>query len=189
MATTTTAPSIPNAPKWWINLPGKGYDTAANALIPFLSPENQRSVGSYLANKQTSLKSYADAPYAPTTPSTPDTSRYFMSSARAQQAMTALQNAGVTTGSGYTYLKTILSTLQRLGGNGGPITRGSYQELVNAINAINAQAKGDSSLKNYQTLADYLVNPTFSAGRQTGAATQTQTGRTIFGKPNTSLFS
>jgi hypothetical protein len=77
--------------------------------------------------------------------------------------------------------------MQRLGGQGGAISRANYQELMTAINNINTQVKSDTTMTSYVALGNYLANPTFSAGSLV-PTTQTSTGRTIYGTPNVRLF-
>jgi hypothetical protein len=177
--TPTPAPEIPvsdaGIPSWWI---GQAYQNptdetqkfanVANALLPTLAPEDQRTLANYLAiNNKDVYGKYADVNFgtAPTEITDAIRNRY-LSPQRAQQALGLLdrmkQASGVADmGAGYDFLKSAVSLINQFAGNGA-MTRENYQQFTNAVSNLGKNATGP--LAPYGNLAQLFNLPQFSAG-------------------------
>lgn len=178
---TTGAPTTPG---WWINAAysnpdeNQAFANAANSILPFLSPEDQRTLGKYLATNYAPVYGgYESASFAPI-PTTIDesTRNSYLGVPRAQQALDLLDrmqkaSGGGTTGTGYEFLKNAVRLITQYSGT-GPMTHEQYGQFTNAVNAFNQQANAEQ--KAYANLAQLFNLPTFTAGPlvQTGPNTR-----------------
>lgn len=210
-ANWSSAFTAQNAPSWWSGFipnstilasdPNTGYAALMNSLIPSLSPEDQRSVASNLAQMfPTVFSDYNPTNWSakdhpiPTTMSE-DLAAQYTGADRGQntlQSMTDLmQKMGMTPdemGPGYTYLQQVAKVLQDFGGTpGSPQTREQYVQMMAALDPLLAQSSGSAStnaLGAYGPIAKMLAQPFFSAGPVTPSTTNASTGQTLFGAPN-----
>jgi len=190
--------TAPNAPDWWKGLIPSKLDeentlpTMLNALVPYLSPEDQRTVASklYLYDSKT----FPDPEKikfgeVPTTLST-DTQRYFTSSQRAKDALSMLDKLASATntkqekmGTGYKFVRNILDIMSEFGGlsNTEGQTRSQYVQQTAALNALL-----ESAPTGYEGLAQLLASPSFSAGAVTPVSKSN--GQYIFGEANSTFY-
>lgn len=196
-ASTPMPPPPPNAPSWYVN--NKSTDLVgsfANALLPYMSPEDMRAVAGNLSGlSEYSAYKNASFPDAPTE-ITPELRANYLSSDRASKALSAITNMAQLTGkseadlgSGYSYLKDVLGTMQRLGGqNGQGMSRAQYQEFYNAVQGFKSKAQDNYDLAPYASLADYITNPTFSSGSISNTGRDAVSGKLYYAKQNKKLF-
>lgn len=192
--------SVPGADNWWkgVASPTSAQASMTNALLPFMSPEDQRTVGTNLSSLS-EYSSYKNAPY-PAAPSsiTQEMKNKYLSSQRATGALAALENMRKITGKteadlgpGYSFLKDAIGALQRLGGTDGGMSRAQYLEFKNTIDILTQQAKDNYDVQPYAALAQYFLSPTISSGslmnEQTVMSPSGST-RKVFGKANKKLF-
>lgn len=191
------APAVPfQKPTWFIDKKvSNPYGSVANAILPYLSPENQRSLGTELGRTNKDFESYGNAQFSPAPSSIgAQTRRQYLSSDRATQALAAVERMRTLSGKsekqmgkGYTYLVDVIKTLQRLGGmSGSGMSRANYQELYTAVQNFTENTKLDTASAPYAQLANYFVSPTFSAGplvnnRKIGE-------QVVAGSPNRKLY-
>lgn len=188
----------PNAPSWWKGLaPTKLNEsntlpTMLNALIPYLSLEDQRTVATnlYLYDP----KVFPDPENitfgeAPTDIST-NMQRYFTSSQRAQEAMKMLDQLATVTktkkenmGTGYKFIRNVLDIMTEFGGSNAKEgqTRSQYVQQTAALNALLENAPSG-----YEGLAQLLSSPSFSAGAVTPV--YQSNGQYIFGEGNQTFY-
>lgn len=209
-------PKPPSAPNWWTPTQTTDpYAASSNALLPYLSPVDQQKVATMLGNNYASaFGSYlntANVPGQNLTASAPGSNQY-LSSGHASQALSTLNNmvraSGMNPanlGPGYSYLTSVLQTMQRLGGGADTsISRSGYQELQDSISNLQSQLKnqltstyagvkkGAATVKGmnipaWESLAGLLTNPSFSQG-SVAPETIAKNGRTTYGTPNLRLF-
>lgn len=190
-------------PGWWKAMKpseineGTEAVAAMNMLIPFLSPEDQKTVAANIYGMNASDFSHLN-PEGITAPQGTEmdqkTVNQFTSSERAASALSALtalaKAAGKdekTMGVGYRYLKSILDAAQKFGGQGGAgQTRRQYQQMMSALDPLLAQSK-DPQLGAYSSLANMLARPYFNQGQLTPMS-KTQSGQYVFGSENKSLL-
>lgn len=203
--------SVEGAPDWWKGLtpsqmtPQTEIATLINNMIPFMSPEDQRTAAQNLARQ------YPDAfgHYSPLVEDFPVPSEVptalrqrFQSSDRAQQALEALTNMAQSInrtpddfGPGYGFLEQILDVLQDFGGGGeffgdAPTlegqTRLERQQMRAALDPLLAETKGQA-LSSFGPLAQMLSSPFFSS-EPLAPQTETIAGNVIPGRPNPRLF-
>jgi len=173
-----TAPGVPgepNVPSWWINsaitnptTEDQKFANMANALLPTLSPEDQRTLGSYLAtNFKDVFGGYANTSFSPApTEVNADWRKSFLSPDRAKLAVTLLDKMKTASGAqdmgaGYDFLKNAVNLMNQFN-NGGQMTREQYQQFTNAVSALGKNA--GSGLSAYSNLAQLFNLPSFSAG-------------------------
>lgn len=186
-------------PSWWTGASAKDpLESFKNALLPFMSPEDQRVSATQLASKNKEYASYADAPFAPApTKVTAAMRNQYFSAERAANALTSLNNMKAARpaaykssaeSAGYTYLADVLKTLQRLGSTQGEgMSRADYMEFQRAVDSMSRGIENNKDAQPYAELANYMINPGFSGGslvnyRKVG-------NRTIYGSANNKLFS
>jgi len=195
---------VEGAPDWWVNkIPNQRTDTTQylmfiNSLIPYLSPEDQRSMAAYLY--QVDPKAFAeynpDTTEFPAPPLSLDTATRFRytSAERANQAMSTLQNVVDATGfdmnklgPGYQFLQNVLSMLSDYGGESeeNQQTRAQAAQQYAGIKSLLDSATG-KDLSPYSALASALSNPYFTAGRVTPISKSGDDY--IFGEVNPRLF-
>jgi len=203
--TWSTTYTSPYAPSWWLGktpsiMDDKSkYAALLNALIPYLSPEDQRTYASNL------YRNYAEAfpeydpelmqyPIPPGEVTT-EIKQRFTEKERAEQALATLsQVAGITgqtdekMGTGYKFLRNLLSVLKDFGGESAENqqTRQQYLQQMGALDPLLAEGKS-SELSPYSSIAQSLASPYFTAG-QAVPIQKTSDGRYIFGQANRQLF-
>lgn len=188
--------ALAGMPSWWKNTAAANpLDSFANALLPFMSPEDMRAVGTNLSHEKQYSSYGKAATYAPA-PTTIDanTRNSYLSAQRASGALKAVEQMRAKTGKtaaqlgpGYNYLTDVIKTMQRLGSTAqGGMSRAQYQEFQQAISGLQSQAQDNYDISPYAGLANYFIDPKFSAGplmntRQVG-------NKTVFGTANKRLF-
>lgn len=194
---------VEGAPDWWKGYipsqwtPESEYIALLNAMIPFMSPEDQRTAASTLARMNPdSFSGYNPevVPFAVPTEISTELRRSFQSSQRAEAMLGALSNmaaaAGKTEkdlGPGYAYLRQIADTMRDYGAVGGEEqTRAQQVQLLGALDPLMAESKGDY-LSAYGGVARMISNPFFSAGRLL-PVTRLPDGTFRFGEPNPKFF-
>jgi len=197
--------TVEGAPEWWRGLlPTKynaqsSYAAIYNAMIPFLSPEDQRTVGMHLQsiyNKPEAFGIYNPESKQYGTPPvelTPEMMEQFTSSDRAKKALQTLDKVASISGkkkgfgAGYTFLRQLLKTMQDFGGGavgaGNRQSRAQYQQMQSALDPLLASMKNTE----FAGLAQQLTAPFFTAGRVVPISKDV-TGRYVFGSPNKQLF-
>ena len=177
----------PNVPAWWkpwvptdravMDQPDVAWTVMANALIPYLSPEDQARV----ANQLYTIWGKDLTPYSPESVTGGDAweerdfafmegrkqdTSYFMGSQRSQDAIQTLSNliaseAGGDAsklGSGYRWLQDVLGGVTSTGGGK---TRQSYMEMLSNVDPLLATARS-GELGAYGPLGQSLTQPYFS---------------------------
>ena len=177
----------PNVPAWWkpwvptdralMDQPDVAWTVMANALIPYLSPEDQARVANqlytvwgkdltpYSPESVTGGDAWEERDFAFMEGRKQDTS-YFMGTQRSQDAIQTLSNliaseAGGDAsklGSGYRWLQDVLGGVTSTGGGK---TRQSYMEMLSNVDPLLATAKG-GELGAYGPLGQSLTQPYFT---------------------------
>lgn len=174
--TSTQTPqqaSVNTPPAWWIPTAyqtpdaSQQFANAANALLPTLSPEDQRNIANYLAtNHKDVYGSYANASFAPIPTNTEGLREQYLNPSRAQAALGLLDRvqkaAGGTPGAGYDFLRNALNLMSKYS-SGGPMTREQYAAFANAVGDMSASA--GNALSSYSNLAQLFNLPSFTAGQ------------------------
>lgn len=191
------------APAFWQGLvPSRvttdtAYAGLINALIPFMSPEDQQSMaGSLFRFDPEAFSAYNPELLnvaAPTEIGT-DTRRQFSSTDRGQGILDALETfratAGVDAsvlGPGYSWLRSVADSLRDKGGTSeNAQTRAQNAQLRGQLDVLFGEA-GSGALAPYEPVARALATPFFSAGQLTPVA-RTQDGTFVFGQANRELF-
>jgi len=182
-------PPLPDTavPSWWINQaivnpsdPNAQFANAANALLPTLAPEDQRTLANYLAtNFKDVYGGYSSTDFgAAPTEMTDAIRKQYLSPQRAQMATSLLdrmkQASGAQNmGAGYDFLKNAVNLINQFSTN-GVLTRERYGQFTNALKGLTSNAGNDMSA--YSNLAQLFNLPSFSAGPL------------ISNTPNTRLF-
>jgi hypothetical protein len=168
-------PGEPNPPSWWINsaiqnptTEEQKFANMANAILPTLSPEDQRTLGMYLAqNFKNVYGGYANTNFSSApTEMTGEWRKSFLNPQRAKLALTLLEkmkaaSGGADMGAGYDYLKNAVNLMNQFTTD-GVMTREKYQQFQNAVAAMQKNAGGN--LGAYANLAQLFNLPSFSAG-------------------------
>jgi hypothetical protein len=172
---TIPTPGDPNPPSWWINsaisnpqTEEQNFANMANAILPTLSPEDQRTLGMYLAqNFKDTYGGYANTNFseAPTEMNA-EWRKSFLNPERARLATTLLDRMKAASGAknmgaGYDFLKNAVNLMNQFNG-GGPMTREKYQQFQNAVSAM--QKNAGQGLGAYANLAQLFNLPSFTAG-------------------------
>lgn len=172
---TTTPTGTSTVPAWWINQAytnpneQQSFANAANAILPTLSPEDQRNLGTYLAtNFKDVFGGYSNAAFAPIPTQLTTERNDYLNPQRASTALTLLdrmrQASGAnesSMGKGYEFLKNALNLMNKYS-TGGPMTREQYDQFTSAVSALTSQAGKDISA--YGNLAQLFNLPSFTAG-------------------------
>lgn len=174
-------------------------DSMSNALLPYISTADQRTAASKLATTSPAYSTYNTATYDKEPARvTSDIRRKYLSSDRANQILSSLDNMKTTAGytdeqlgPGYKYLLDVVNTLKRLGGTGsGGMTRAQFQEFNQTVSSLTDAYESDNrtadTVAPYSTLARYISSPTFSGG--TISNTRKVGTRTLAGTANSRLF-
>ena len=177
---------VAGAPEWWKALnpdvlnPISEYQTFSNLLIPFLSPEDQRTVASNLFQSDPDQFQFYDpeilSTLAPPSEITPELRQQFFSGERAQKALDSFDSlldiSGRTAedfGPGYNFLRGIADTLRdfKLTSGATQLTETQQDQL---LSSLDPQLAGTSSreLSAFGPLAKSFSNPFFSAGSLSG---------------------
>jgi hypothetical protein len=190
-------------PSWWKAMKpseineGTEAVAAMNMLIPFLSPEDQKTVAANIYGMNAADFGHLNPEgikVAQGTEMNQGMVNQYTSTERAEKAlaaMTALAKAAGKDdkgmGTGYRYLRSILDAGKQFGGKGGAgQTRRQYQQMMSALDPLLAQTK-DPQLGAYASLANMLARPYFNQGQLTPMS-KTQTGEYVFGKENKALL-
>jgi hypothetical protein len=167
--------AVPTMPSWWINsaiqnpqTDDQRFANAANALLPTLSPEDQRTLATYLAqNHKEVYGGYANAKFdeAPTEMNA-QIRKNFLNSDRANLAVNLLDkmrtaSGGGEMGAGYDYLKNAVNLMNQFT-TGGAMTREKFQQFQAAVAALGKNA--GPNIGAYANLAQLFNLPSFSAG-------------------------
>jgi len=205
--TWSSSYSVPNAPSWWKGMTYSGEDANSkyammlNALIPSLSPEDQRTMATYLYQTFNAIMPDAFSAYNPEVANygaipkiNTELQAQYTSKKRATDALSALDSmvtgAGkpVTSfGEGYTYLRSLLGTMGSFGGESA-INKQTREQVVQQLGAVSpllAQAKG--TLAPYASIAQALTTPFFSSGSVMPISKDAK-GNYIFGDVNKRLY-
>jgi len=150
-----------------------------NMMIPFLSPEDQKTVAATLFQQDPKNFNYlkgigADMPSV-TAPTIQDRD-YYTSAERAKNAIDALGKLASAMGKGtnalgpgFQYLRTILTNMQTFGGGNSMLdqqTRMNQMQQMAALDPLLGQSSGTSGvLSPYGPLAKSLISPFFSGGQ------------------------
>lgn len=205
--------SVAGAPSWWKGLvpsqldPNTEYLMLLNSLIPFMSPEDQRTAASNIARTGASsggstfdaFRSYDPANNPLPTAPIPDQMagdirNQFTGQDRANsilgtlnQLATIMGKSQTDFGPGYSYLRDLAATERDYGGTqAAPQTRRQYLQEVSALDPLLAESKGQA-LSAYGPAAQMLTQPFFSGGPLRNA-TKLQGGGYDFGAANKKLY-
>lgn len=206
--------NVAGAPAWWRGMvpsaldPNTEYITLMNGLIPYMSPEDQRTAASNLARISSAsgagstfdaFKGYDPALSQMAFQPIPEQMtggirNQFTGQDRAKGILDTLnQIAGVMGksqtdfGPGYAYLKDLAATERDFGGTqAAPQTRRQYLQQISALDPMMAETKGQD-LAPYSAAAAALTQPFFSAGGLRNY-TKAQNGQISFGSANAKLF-
>jgi len=182
---------VAGAPPWWKALmpssidPNSEYQTFSNLMIPFLSPEDQRTVATQLYQSDTTQFSHLNPELlglvnAPTDVSSAALPQFYTGE-RAQQALQAfdrlLSVSGKSAsdfGPGYNFLRGLADTLKdfKLTSGASQLTEVQQQQMLSALDPQLAQAGqyGDRAIQPFGPLAQAFTNPFFSGGSLSGKA-------------------
>lgn len=192
--TWRSAYSIEGAPSWWkglvpsTNTPEAEYAMLINAMIPFMSPEDQLYMGSYLArlfpdafgDYEKTMREQTKVPTPPqlrtdvtTSPATGEFNPYdIFQSTRGTKMLEALERmrsaAGLSPdkmGAGYRFLSSLARDIEAYGSKEGEyITRANLAKLYGQFDQKLGETQA-GALQGYGELARAIVNPFFSAGK------------------------
>ncbi len=187
---TTSQEPAPDTqiPNWWINQaiqnpadPNAQFANVANALLPTLAPEDQRTLASYLAqNFKDVYGGYSNTNFgAAPTQITDALRKQYLSPQRAQLALSLLDRMKTASGTpdmgtGYDFLKNAVGLINQFINPNGVIGRENYNQFTNAVSNLTKNA--GQGMSAYANLAQLFNLPQFSAGSL------------ISNTPNTKLF-
>jgi hypothetical protein len=170
-----------------------------NALIPYLSVEDQRSIGSSLSRLfPDAFGSYSPEKTTYPTPPTsikPEQEFYFQSQQRANDLLTALDKMRAASGKeeskfgpGYQYLRQLATAMRDFGAKPGEsqMTRGSLVRFYSAVDPLLSETKGEQ-LGAYGEIARAITQPFFGANKLVNVF-KDESGNWVFGKANTGWF-
>lgn len=193
--------SVEGAPEWWKGMtpsewtPETEFASIVNALIPYLTVEDQRQMASYLARLfPTGFGDYnpektSYAPPPPPTTETTDHLKYF-SAQRAENALSTLDKLKEAVGkkddelgAGYSYMRQIIKAFKDFGGTPeNAQTRRQYISMSAALDPLFAESKGEQ-LSAYGEIARSFARP-FISTRPLIKVSKDEQGNWIFGKGN-----
>lgn len=196
---------LPGSPEYWRGMmpsqwtPETELAAMSNALMPYLSPEDQRALGSNLSRMfPDAFGSYSSEKTQfpqPATSLTPPTSSYFQSAQRATDILSALDKMKEASGQeeskfgpGYQYLRQLASTMKDFGAVAGAqnMSRRQMVNLFGALDPLLAESKGQQ-LGAYEGLAKSMTQPFFTAAQLLNVG-KDESGNWVFGKANKSWF-
>lgn len=207
--------NMEGTPSWWQGLtPSRvtstsGYLAIINAMIPYMSPEDQLSTLQSIttAYPKTDIgKSYAPAAAVETnnipTEIAPETRNYYTSAERVKQAKQALEamagsiasktgksaaKVQKSLGTGYQYLNDVLNVIEKFSGASGREnqTRSQYEQMLAQLDPLLEMGKSQG----YSTysIAKSLAQPYFTAGSTT-ETTKDASGVARYGAANPKRF-
>lgn len=197
---------LPGSPGFWKGMmpsqwtPETEFAAMANALIPYLSPEDQRSMSSNLSRlfpdafgNYSPEKTQFPEPQAPGI--APATSTYFQSAQRASDILSALDKMKEVSGQeeskfgpGYQYLRHLATTMKDFGAAPGAqnMSRRQMVNMFGALDPLLAESKGQQ-LGAYEGVAKSLTQPFFTAAQLLNVG-KDESGNWVFGKANKSWF-
>jgi hypothetical protein len=182
---TTPAPQTPQEPapqtqipSWWINQaitnptdPNQQFANVANALLPTLAPEDQRTLASYLAtNFKDVYGKYANVNFgAAPTQMTDAIRKQYLSPQRAQMALDLLNKMKTASGAkdmgaGYQFLTNAVGLINQFLNPNGVLGRENYNQFTTAVSNLVGQAGSNKDLAAYANLAQLFNLPKFTAG-------------------------
>lgn len=197
-------------PEWWKGLSAgnsedQQFASILNAMIPSMSPEDQRTAASTLARMFPEFESYNSLTNQGMTPPVPGevtdaTTQQYETTQRAQSILEAITRmgaaGGIKTGTSSEVSPAVawLQQIADLGQDFGisnttdMMTPTQLQALMAALDPLLAEAKGTGSkVAPYAEIARMLTDPFYSAGkvfpRSAGA-----NGQMAFGQPNRRIF-
>lgn len=198
--------TVEGAPNWWTGraptgqamTPTAAYAAVVNSMIPFLSPEDQRSTANNLARMLPEVfGSYADVGASnvgiPTGISS-ELRETYTSAERAEGMLASLEAMRAAStyeeqafGPGFTYFENLANILSDYGGEeGSPQTRQQYIQLMAALDPIMGELQGEA-MAAFGPAAQAITQPFFSAGSLV-PVTQLPDGSWTFGESNVALF-
>jgi hypothetical protein len=177
------------------------YLASLNLLIPFLSPEDQKTVASTIYQMDAKNFGHLDPEKITVTPEndplSDKTEVEFTASDRARKALAAMTSLASAVGKkdselgpGYRYLRSIIDVADKFGAKDmlNRQTRAQYQQMLAALDPLLAESQGTSgTLAPYGSLVKMLSQPFFSMG-QLRPLQKTQSGKYQFGNPNSALM-
>lgn len=197
---------VKDTPSWWKAMKPSEMNSdteflaSMNMLIPFLSPEDQKTVASTIYQMDAANFGHLNPEGITVNPAKEINTALrtkYTSSDRARSAlaaMTALASAvgksDADLGPGYRYLRSVLDASDKFGGTSDTErqTRAQYQMMMSALDPLLAQSSGTSgALAPYGSLVKMLSQPFFSMG-QLRPMTKNANGQYIFGVGNQSLM-
>lgn len=201
--TWTNAYTVMGAPSWWRGmvpsqvLPDTEYATLVNSMIPYMSPEDQRTAATNLARLfPTGFSEYSAEKLnvMPPPEVTAQMRQQYTSAVRAQNALGALDNMrnalgrpDAEMGPGYAFLRDLAATIKQFSGTeSSPQSRQQYLQQQAAVDPLLAETKGDS-LSAYGPAARMVAAPFFSAGPLVSTS-KDQSGQLRFGAQNRKLM-
>lgn len=188
---------VPGAPSWWRGLvPSRAteessYIALVNAVLPFMSPEDQRSIVGNLATQEGIGEFYGGNVFAPPPGElTTQMRQQFTSAERARQALASIERMRAASkierkefGPGYQYLRNVISTMRDFGGAAGDMqSRQKRMQFLAALDPLLNQARA-GALGAYGAAASALGQPFFSA-RNLVPVQRTEDGSYVFGRRN-----
>lgn len=191
--------TVEGAPSWWKGRvmgehnPENIYANLMNSLIPFMSPEDQRSAASNLSRLLPEAFGDYDLEKLPGfTPPVLDTTlrNQMMSAGRAQATLDTLSKVAQATGKseaelgpGYSFLRDVAATIKQFGGTGSePMLKQNQLQLQAALDPLFAEAKNEN-VAAFGPLARMLAQPFYSSG-QLFTGGRSKSGQPFFGLPN-----
>lgn len=196
---------LPGAPSWWKGMmpsqwtPETEFAAMVNALIPYMSGEDQRQMGVQLAQLfPDGFGTYSPEQTSYPTPPTSisqETSTYYQSQKRASDILSALDKMKAVSGKdekalgpGYLYLRTLAQTMKDFGAgtDAKNMSRRQIVDMYGALDPLLAQATSEQ-LGAYEGVAKALTQPFFSAAKLLDVY-KDESGNWVFGKANKSWF-
>ena len=178
--------TVPGAPSWWKALspdvinPVSEYQTLSNLLLPFLSPEDQRTVATNLFQSNPEQFAHLNpellAGVAPAQEITPQLRTQYFTGERATKALESFDEllrvsgkAATDFGPGYNFLRGLADTVKDFGLTSGASQLSETQQgqLLSSLDPMLAQTES-RELSAFGPIARSFVNPFFSAGSLTG---------------------
>lgn len=188
-----------------------GFLTVQNALLPYLSEENQVAGTTNLYSGDEAFNTYDASTLKPPSSLVPGSKKMYLSKERADRALAAIARmrnaAGMPTStypsenavrkydtagnpiyasvnpdtSGLRYLTDSIKQMKKYGANGGAMTRKNYLLFLDSIKALQ-NSQAAQSAGEYSELARQFTSV------EGAKPTSNVAGRTVFGKASTKLF-
>ena len=199
--------AVDDAPVWWLGKtssnttdPNDQLAAELNAVIPFLSPEDQEFMeGLIFQVFPNAFPEYSDIAFGPPpTEITTELRDIFTSADRGRSFAEALNRlAGALNlsetelGPGFIFLRQLADILSQFGGGppgqGQRQTREMFEQQQTALENLMNAAQGNPALKNLIDAARRLSEPGFTAGPVVPLSRDPQ-GNLVFGAPNPEFF-